>query len=75
MFHDDCLTEDRDWIVEFCRAYSAEGFTQPFFCQSRADIIVKNEDMVALMAKTGLRGYFIGFESGSEMCIRDRVLG
>jgi len=70
MFHDDCLTEDRPWVEAFCQAYIAEGFTQPFFCQSRADIIVKNEDMVALMAKAGLRGYFIGFESGSDRVLR-----
>ena len=70
MFHDDCLTEDREWVIEFCQAYRAAGFTQPFFCQSRADIIVKNDDMVALMAKVGLRGYFIGFESGSDRVLR-----
>ena len=70
MFHDDCLTEDRAWVEAFCAAYTAQGFTQPFFCQSRADIIVKNEDMVALMAKAGLRGYFIGFESGSDRVLR-----
>lgn len=70
MFHDDCLTEDREWVVEFCEAYRAAGFTQPFFCQSRADIIVKNEDMVALMAQVGLKGYFIGFESGSDRVLR-----
>ena len=69
MFHDDCLTENPRWVREFCHAYKAEGFDQPFFCQSRADIIVKHEDMVALMASVGLKGYFIGFESGS-----DRVL-
>ncbi|MBC8263755.1 MAG: cobalamin B12-binding domain-containing protein, partial [Anaerolineales bacterium] len=40
MFHDDCLTNDREWVTEFCEAYKREGFTQPFFCQSRADIIV-----------------------------------
>ncbi len=66
MFHDDCLTEDRNWVVEFSRRYKEEGFTQPFFCQSRADIIVRHEDMVALMADAGLAGYFIGFESGNQ---------
>ena len=70
MFHDDCLTEDREWVVEFCDRYIASGFRQPFFCQSRADIIVKNEDMVARMAEAGLRGYFIGFESGSDRVLR-----
>jgi len=70
MFHDDCLTEDRDWVIEFCHAYRAAGFTQPFFCQSRADIIVKNEDMVRLMAEAGLRGYLIGFESGSDRVLK-----
>lgn len=66
MIHDDCLTEDRKWVEEFCRAYKAEGFDQPFFCQTRADIVVRNEDMVALMHDAGLRGFFIGFESGSQ---------
>jgi len=70
MFHDDCLTEDCDWVVRFCQAYVAAGFTQPFFCQSRADIIVKNEGVVALMARAGLRGYLIGFESGSNRVLR-----
>ncbi len=70
MFHDDCLTEDREWVIAFCRAYRAAGFTQPFFCQSRADIIVKNEDMVKMMAEAGLRGYLIGFESGSDRVLR-----
>jgi len=66
MFHDDCLTEDREWVREFCEKYKAEGFTQPFFCQSRADIIARHPDMVELMADAGLRGYFIGFESGNQ---------
>jgi len=70
MFHDDCLTENRPWVTEFCQLYMAEGFTQPFFCQSRADIIVRHEDMVALMAQAGCRGYFIGFESGSDRVLR-----
>jgi radical SAM superfamily enzyme YgiQ (UPF0313 family) len=42
----------------------------PFFCQSRADIIVKHEDMVERMARAGLRGYFVGFESGSDRVLK-----
>jgi anaerobic magnesium-protoporphyrin IX monomethyl ester cyclase len=70
MFHDDCLTEDREWVMEFTDKYIAEGFNLPFFCQTRADIVVKHEDMVARMAKAGLRGYFVGFESGNDRILR-----
>jgi radical SAM superfamily enzyme YgiQ (UPF0313 family) len=66
MIHDDCLTEDRPWVVEFCRLYRESGFNQPFACQSRADIVCRNEDMVALMASVGLKLMFIGFESGNQ---------
>lgn len=66
MIHDDCLTEDRRWVMEFCDRYRSEGFRQPFVCQSRADIICNNEDMVRRMAKTGLAMFLIGFESGNQ---------
>ena len=70
MFHDDTLTGDKDWVVEFCHLYQEGGFIQPFFCQSRADIIARNEDMVKLMAETGCRGCFIGFESGNDRVLK-----
>jgi radical SAM superfamily enzyme YgiQ (UPF0313 family) len=70
MFHDDCLTEDREWVLEFCELYAAEGFHQPFFCQSRADIILRHEEMIERMAQVGLRGTFIGFESGNDRVLR-----
>ncbi len=70
MFHDDTLIEDRKWVMDFCQAYRAEGFHQPFFCQGRSDIIVRHEDMVQLMIDAGLRGFFIGFESGSDRVLR-----
>ncbi|MBN1456410.1 MAG: radical SAM protein, partial [Sedimentisphaerales bacterium] len=69
MIHDDCLTEDRQWVMEFCKQYKAEGFTQPFVVQSRADIICKHQDMVEALRNAGLKLCIIGFESGS-----DRVL-
>jgi radical SAM superfamily enzyme YgiQ (UPF0313 family) len=70
MFHDDTLTGDKDWVIEFCHLYQKRGFDQPFFCQSRADIIVRHEDMVELMAQAGCKGYFIGFESGSDRVLK-----
>ncbi|HET90179.1 MAG TPA: B12-binding domain-containing radical SAM protein [Chloroflexi bacterium] len=70
MFHDDCLTEDREWVMAFTDQYMAAGLTMPFFCQSRADIIVKHGDMVARMAQAGLRGYFVGFESGNDRVLK-----
>ncbi|MGQ9625550.1 MAG: B12-binding domain-containing radical SAM protein [Anaerolineae bacterium] len=70
MFHDDTLIEDSRWVEEFCRAYQVAGFTQPFFCQGRADIIVRREDMIKLMVEAGLRGFFIGFESGSDRVLK-----
>ncbi|MBU0895531.1 MAG: B12-binding domain-containing radical SAM protein, partial [Candidatus Omnitrophica bacterium] len=66
MIHDDCLTEDRAWVMDFCGQYRKNGFKQPFICQSRADIICKNEDMVEMMARSGLAMFLIGFESGNQ---------
>ncbi|MBN1583726.1 MAG: B12-binding domain-containing radical SAM protein [Anaerolineae bacterium] len=70
MFHDDTLTGDRDWVIEFCKLYQERGFTQPFFCQNRADIIVRHEELIALMAKAGCKGYFVGFESGNDRVLK-----
>jgi len=70
MLHDDCITEDREWVMEFTRKYKQAGFTQPFVCQSRADIICRNEDMVKELSDVGLRLFIIGFESGSDRVLK-----
>jgi len=70
LIDDDCLTEHPDWVMEFCDAYQEAGFRQKFFCQSRADIIVRREPMIRRMKEIGLAGVFIGFESGSERLLR-----
>ncbi|NLO08034.1 MAG: B12-binding domain-containing radical SAM protein [candidate division WS1 bacterium] len=70
MIHDDCLTEDPEWVGQFCDAYIAAGFDAPFVCQSRADLICKNRDMIAKMRRAGLDTLMIGFESGSDRVLR-----
>ncbi len=66
MIHDDCLTEDKQWIKDFCAQYKKHGFDQPFIIQSRVDFICRNEDLVKQLADAGLRLVSIGFESGSQ---------
>ena len=70
MIHDDCLLEDPAWMVEFARAYRAEPFGQPFYCQGRADLICRHKDALALLVEAGLRAISIGFESGSDRVLR-----
>ncbi len=70
MLHDDCLTEDREWVMAFVQRYVNEGFTAPFVCQSRADLVCRNEDMIRAMAKAGLSLMIVGFESGSDRVLR-----
>jgi len=65
MIHDDCLTEDVGWVHEFCGKYREE-FHLPFACQTRADIVCKQEEMVRELKDAGLRLFFIGFESGNQ---------
>ncbi|MFH1454653.1 MAG: radical SAM protein [Armatimonadota bacterium] len=66
MLHDDCLLEDVNWVEEFCEKYKTHGFNQPFICQSRADLICRNEELIRKMKDSGLKILIIGFESGSQ---------
>ncbi|MFA5262032.1 MAG: radical SAM protein [Candidatus Omnitrophota bacterium] len=70
MIHDDCITEDHQWVLKFCELLKKEGFTQPFVAQSRADIICRNPDMIKAMQQAGLRLMIIGFESGSDRVLK-----
>lgn len=70
MLHDDCITEDRDWVMEFCRRYKEANFEQPFVVQSRADLICRNRDMIQAFYNAGLRLCIVGFESGSDRVLK-----
>jgi radical SAM superfamily enzyme YgiQ (UPF0313 family) len=66
MFHDDCLTEDKKWIEDFCSQYRKLGFKKQFVCQSRADLVCKNRYLIKALKDIGLDLMIIGFESGSQ---------
>lgn len=69
-FWDDCFTEDPKWVMEFCDKYKKEGFDMPFVCQTRADIICKNPDMMKKLKIAGLVMASIGFESGNDRVLK-----
>ena len=70
MFWDDCFTESRGWVMEFCEKYKMNGFDQPFVCQTRVDIICKNPDMMKALKAAGLVMASIGFESGNDRVLK-----
>ena len=69
-FWDDCFSENKDWVMEFCSRYKEEGFVQPFVCQMRADNICKNPDMMKTLKSAGLAMVSIGFESGNDRILK-----
>ncbi len=66
MAHDDLFFINHRWTREFCVQYKAAGFTEPYICQMRADLICRYPDVVQQMADSGLAWAMIGFESGSQ---------
>lgn len=70
MFQDDCLTQERDWMFDFCDALDANNIDLKWACQARADIICENEDMIERISKSGCVALSIGFESGSDRVLK-----
>jgi radical SAM superfamily enzyme YgiQ (UPF0313 family) len=66
MAHDDLFFINHRWSREFCRQYYAAGFTEPYICQMRADLMCRYPEVVKQMAETGLTWAMIGFESGNQ---------
>lgn len=70
MIHDDSMTQDVNWVREFCEEYQRRGIRRPFWAQSRADFVCEHEEVLRMMAEAGLVGLSIGFESGSDRILR-----
>lgn len=63
---DDTFTFNKKWIYEFCDKYEKNGFKQKFVACTRADITIKNEDMIKRLAEVGMDWGLIGIESGNQ---------
>ncbi len=70
MIYDDTFIDDVDWVREFCRQYRANGFTQRFWAETRADIVCNEEEAVAELSRIGLSALAIGFESGNDRVLK-----
>ena len=65
MIDDDSFTLYPDYTLKFCDLYEKQ-IRKSFFCQSRADFICNNIDVMKRLKQVGLDTVFIGFESGSQ---------
>ena len=61
-FVDDCITLQKKWFIELCRAMAKYNIT--WTCMSRGDII--DDELLEEMKSAGCTEIFFGFESGSQ---------
>jgi anaerobic magnesium-protoporphyrin IX monomethyl ester cyclase len=65
-FWDDTFTILKPWVMKFCDLYERSGIGATIAACSRADIICRDEAMIARMAEVGVNWFVIGLESGSQ---------
>jgi anaerobic magnesium-protoporphyrin IX monomethyl ester cyclase len=70
-FQDDVFTLHRAWTLAFCEAYG-NRIPFPFWINTRVERI-RDEEIVAALARAGCHGVRIGVESGNET-LRKEVL-
>jgi anaerobic magnesium-protoporphyrin IX monomethyl ester cyclase len=64
-FCDDIFGLKPGWTTKFDEAINKEKFKTPFKCLSRADLLLK-EDNISHLANAGCESIWIGAESGSQ---------
>lgn len=69
MLHSDILGSQK-WIEQFTEAFGHTFGYIPFFCQLRADLIVKHPDLVKALSDVGMYWVSLGLESGSDRMLQ-----
>lgn len=70
LFVDDIFTINTRRTNAICDEIIKRDLDIAWWCQSRADTLVKNEKMVEKMAKSGCKMVFIGFETPNERILQ-----
>ena len=72
-FCDDILGLKTRWLVAFADAVASAGIRTPFLCQTRADLMTREN--VAALERAGAREVWLGAESGSQRILDDMQKG
>ena len=65
-FLDDNFTLNPVRVIKICEEILRKGLDFVWFALTRVDTVIKNEKMIELAKKAGLRQVFVGFESGNQ---------
>ena len=63
-FREDNFTLDTKRLRRFCELMIEKGIRIPWVCESRVSTLTR--ELVELMVRAGLRGFYFGVESGSQ---------
>ena len=70
-FIDDNFTLNPRRAVEISERIIAGGYDLYWEAMSHVETVVKNPDMIEVMARSGLKWMFLGFESGSQEILNE----
>ena len=70
-FIDDNFTLNPDRAMEISERIIAGGYDLNWEAMSHVETVVKNPGMVKVMARSGLKWMFLGFESGSQEILNE----
>ena len=65
-FGDDCFNVNRDHIAAICEEILRRGLEVGWFCQGRADMLVRDKDLMPLFHRAGMRMMQVGIEASQD---------
>jgi glycosyltransferase involved in cell wall biosynthesis/radical SAM superfamily enzyme YgiQ (UPF0313 family) len=72
-FREDNFTLDERRLRRFCEFMIDRGLRIPWVCESRVSTLTR--ELVGLMVRAGLRGFYFGVESGSQRVLNSLQKG